>query len=77
MQLVRFASDGRKLYSTYGPLFFKESVVGCCHIFKMKYTIALVGVPGTGDVICDDEMRQACKSAQVKGISFCYSEKPW
>jgi len=62
-QLVCVAKDGSKFYSAFHEaLFFKESVVGNSHIFKMKYS------PET--VICNEEMRQACKLAQLSGISF-------
>jgi len=63
-KLVRVATDGSKYYSAVGreALFFKESAVRSCHIFRMKYSLH--------SIICDEEMRQACKSAQLQGISF-------
>jgi hypothetical protein len=63
-QLVCVAKNGSKYYSSLGTevLFFKESVVGSCPIFRMKYS--------PESIICDEEMRQACKSAQLSGISF-------
>jgi len=58
------SSDGSKVYQNVGSasLSFKESVVGKCHIFRMKYF--------EPKVICDGEFLQACKSAGLSGISF-------
>jgi hypothetical protein len=63
-KLVCMAKNGNKYYSPVGreALFFKESVVGRCHIFRMKYSHRTV--------ICDEEMRLACKSALLTGLSF-------
>jgi Protein of unknown function (DUF1629) len=69
-QLVCAAKDGSKFYNpSHEALFFKESVVGNCHIFMMKYDI--------WSVICDEEMRQACKSAQLSGIRFGITATPY
>ena len=63
-QLIGVADNGTKIYRLVGTeaLFFKETVVGGHHIFRVQYS------PAT--VICDEEIRQACKSAQLTGISF-------
>ena len=61
--LVCVAKNGSKFYNpSTEALFFKESVVGNCHAFRMKY--------GHESVIFDEEMRQTCKSAQLSGIRF-------
>ncbi len=61
---IGVATDGSKVYHYVhtAKLIFKESIVGSSHIFRMKYF-----KPTT---ICDDEFRLACKSADLKGISF-------
>lgn len=41
---------------------FKEDVVGTAHIFRMTYMEPVI--------ICDDELKNACKSAGLKGIWF-------
>jgi len=41
---------------------FKQPIVGDSHIFRMKFFDA--------KVICDEELRLACKSADLKGITF-------
>jgi hypothetical protein len=43
-------------------LIFKDDAVGPHHIFRMKYDVPTV--------ICDEEMRLACKAAGLKGTSF-------
>jgi hypothetical protein len=60
---IGIADDGSKVYRILGTekLIFREEVVGQFHVFRMKYHEA---------VICDDEMKRACKSAQITGISF-------
>jgi hypothetical protein len=65
---IGVADDGSKVYLILGRerLIFKESVVGESHIFRMKYRNSLI--------ICDEEMRRACKSAGLTGISFYPTE---
>lgn len=55
---------GQKMYQllTGNPLIFKNEVVGSHHIFRMKYA--------EPTVICDEEVRLACKAAGLKGTSF-------
>lgn len=58
------AESGRKVYH-FGydaTLLFNESVVGTSHIFRMKYR--------EPTIVCDDQIKQACKSAKLTGISF-------
>ena len=43
-------------------LVFSEDIVGSAHIFRMEHLDA--------QIICDDAMRDACKSAGLKGIGF-------
>jgi Protein of unknown function (DUF1629) len=61
---IGVASNGSKFYNLSGSerLSFQESIVGDFHIFRMKFFEA--------KVICDEELRLACKSADLKGISF-------
>src|SRR5260221_14131242 len=61
---VSVATDGSKIYRHVynSKLIFKEAAVGGSHIFRMKFFDAVI--------ICDEELRRACKSADLKGISF-------
>jgi Protein of unknown function (DUF1629) len=61
---VGVADDGSKYYRRGGDekLVFDEAVVGASHIFRMKYC--------ESRIICDEELRRACKSAGLNGISF-------
>ncbi|HEX3504923.1 MAG TPA: DUF1629 domain-containing protein [Xanthobacteraceae bacterium] len=61
---IRTASDGSKVYDLLGNprLIFKESVLGQCHVFRMKFFDA--------KVICDNEMKLACKAAGLTGLAF-------
>jgi hypothetical protein len=62
---IGVAGDGSKIYREPGAprkLFFKESVVGNCHVFRMEYCIFVV--------ICDEEFKQAFRAAGMTGISF-------
>ena len=60
----RVADDGSKYYSgvTISKLVFRESVVGNSHVFRLKFFDAVV--------MCDQDLRAACKAAGLKGISF-------
>ncbi|WP_210253748.1 DUF1629 domain-containing protein [Bradyrhizobium sp. S69] len=53
-----------KGYSLLGgaSLIFREEVVGPAHIFRMRYLVP--------QVICDQELRDACKQSALKGITF-------
>lgn len=64
------ADNGRKVYLiSWGvPLIFKDDVVGSHHIFRMMHFEPMV--------ICDREMRLACKTANLTGISFVEADKP-
>ena len=55
---------GTKVYNLLGPtsLIFDPQAVGQCHLFRMKYFQSLV--------ICDEELRRACKETGITGISF-------
>jgi hypothetical protein len=57
-------SAGDKVYRIFcrRKLIFNASKVENYHVFKMKYCDPLA--------ICDEEVRQACKSAELTGISF-------
>jgi hypothetical protein len=61
---IRTADDGSKVYNFSGGvnLVFKEDAVGSHHIFRMKYYDAAV--------ICDEQVRLACKAAGLKGIGL-------
>ncbi|HEY7300225.1 MAG TPA: DUF1629 domain-containing protein [Xanthobacteraceae bacterium] len=56
--------DKRKIYSLMGGanLTFKEDVVGASHIFRMAHLKPAI--------ICDQQLKDACKAASLKGIMF-------
>jgi hypothetical protein len=60
---IGIADDGSKVYQIVGRqrLVFNEEAVGAFRIFRMRYHEL---------VICDQQMRLACKSAALKGMSF-------
>jgi hypothetical protein len=55
---------GEKHYGLVGAceLVFREDVIGDAHVFRMAY--------GEGIVICDDVLKNACKIAGLKGVTF-------
>ena len=55
---------GRKIYNLFGPrsLIFNPDAVGQCRVFRMKYFEPVV--------ICDEELRRACKENGITGIRF-------
>jgi hypothetical protein len=61
--------DGRKMYSfSFGAnLKFKEDAVGPHHVFRMMHF--------SPTIICDDEMKAACKAAGLSGLSFAEAAK--
>ena len=61
---IGVADDGSKIYRQIGlpKFFFKESVVGNCHAFRMKYAVS--------EIICDEEFKLAFTAAGMTGISF-------
>jgi hypothetical protein len=61
---IRTADNGSKVYNFSGgvKLIFKEDVAGPHHVFRMMYYEA--------QVICDEEMRLACKTAELAGLRF-------
>jgi hypothetical protein len=61
---IRTASDGSKVYNMMANprLFFKDDLIGSCRIFRMKFS--------EHRVICDSEMKLACKAASLIGLSF-------
>lgn len=66
---IRMLDHGRKYYQ-FDPgykLVFRESVIGNAHIFRMAYKNLTV--------ICDQELKDACKSAGLKGIWFSDASK--
>jgi hypothetical protein len=56
--------DDRKVYSFSGgaSLVFREDVVGDAHIFRLAYL--------EPEVIGDQVLKDACKAAELKGITF-------
>lgn len=62
--MIKKNDRGDKVYNMIGDeiLVFKEDVVSSNHIFRMRYR--------ESTVICDDVMRDACKTAGLKGWSF-------
>jgi Protein of unknown function (DUF1629) len=61
---ARYRDFGKKFYSFLAgaELVFREDAVGDAHVFRMAYS--------ESTVICDQELRGACKSAGLKGILF-------
>ncbi|EJN15807.1 Protein of unknown function (DUF1629) [Bradyrhizobium sp. YR681] len=55
---------GKKVYLTMpgSKLVFTEAAIGEAHIFRMAHS--------ESDVICDQEMKDACKAAGLKRIRF-------
>jgi hypothetical protein len=56
--------SGRKGYNLMGGanLVFKEDVIGSAHVFRMA--------PLLPAIICDQQVRDACKAVGLKGIKF-------
>jgi hypothetical protein len=53
----------RKVYSFSGvSLVFREDVVGDAHIFRLAFL--------QPEVVCDQVLKDACKAADLKGITF-------
>ena len=60
---IRTGRAGNKYYSLYNAnLFFKPEVVGTSRFFRLYYDQHCV--------ICDDEVKAACKAADLKGLHF-------
>lgn len=61
---VRCINYGQKYYTLISDfkLAFREAAIGDAHIFRMAYNDLTV--------ICDQELKDACKSAGLKGIRF-------
>lgn len=61
--------DGNKMYffSFGANLEFKENAVGRHHVFRMMHF--------SPTIICDDEMKAACKAAGLSGLSFIETAK--
>ncbi|PJG54226.1 hypothetical protein CVM73_15530 [Bradyrhizobium forestalis] len=61
---VRYIDHGRKYYelSLGDKLVFREAAIGNAHIFRMAYHDA--------GIICDQEFKDACKSAGLKRIWY-------
>ena len=62
---IRFLDHGRKYYEFLafgGKLVFREIAIGNAHIFRMAHKELTY--------ICDQEFKDACKSAGLKRIRF-------
>jgi hypothetical protein len=59
-----YDEQGHKTYSLVGgaSLIFKEDVIGSAHIFRIAHAKSVV--------ICDQHLKDSCKAAGLKGISF-------
>src|SRR5262249_54662162 len=57
-------TDGTKRYRLMGGarVVFKEDLVGSAHVFRMAHM--------EPSIFCDQEIRDACKAAGLKGLSF-------
>jgi len=66
---VRYLDHGQKYYEWIldYKLVFKETAIGHAHIFRMAYKDTTV--------ICDQEFKDACKSAGLKKIRFVDASK--
>jgi hypothetical protein len=67
---ARYLDNGKKFYqfSINDNLVFREDVVGDAHAFRMPYSRLTV--------ICDQVLKDACKSAGLKGIWFRDASRP-
>ena len=56
--------DRLKRYSLLGGanLVFREDLIGTAHVFRMAYLKLAI--------ICDEQLKDACKAAKLKGIKF-------
>lgn len=65
---VKYTKSGRKTYQMSGlvSLVFNLEVTHDHHLFRPAYL--------TQEVICDDELKRACKAASLKGIKFRETE---
>ncbi|MBR0986937.1 imm11 family protein [Bradyrhizobium liaoningense] len=63
------SDHGQKYYEVIPgyKLVFREAAIGNAHIFRVAYQDATV--------ICDQELKDACKSAGLKRIRFDYTSK--
>lgn len=61
---IEFWDDGRKYYSLLGgaSLHFREDMIGRNHIFRLSHS--------PGNIICDDELKLAFKTAKLTGTRF-------
>lgn len=61
---IRYLDHGKKYYefSLGDKLVFREAAIGNAHIFRMAHRHSAI--------ICDQELKDACKSAGLKGIKF-------
>jgi len=66
---VRSLNFGKNVYMAMpgSKLIFKEAEIGKAHIFRMAHSEA--------DVICDEDLKDACKSAGLKRIRFSDASK--
>lgn len=66
----RYIDNGKKFYriAVDSRLVFKEAEIGKAHIFRMAYSHA--------EIICDQELKDAWKSAGLKKIWFDDVSKP-
>ena len=61
---VRIECDHVKIYNLAGGahLVFREDVVGSAHVFRLAHFRSVT--------FCDQELKEACKAARLKGIKF-------
>jgi hypothetical protein len=58
-------TSGEKRYSPPGlgeSVVFREDVVGSAHVFRLTHT--------ESSIFCDQEFKDACKAAGLKGVRF-------
>ncbi|MBR0756565.1 DUF1629 domain-containing protein [Bradyrhizobium jicamae] len=61
---IKGDSQGHKWYSFVGgaSLVIREDVVASAHIFRLSFSLS--------NIVCDQELKDACKDAGLKGITF-------
>jgi hypothetical protein len=69
----RFIDFGKKYYDILGriKLVFRDEAIGDAHVFRMKHL--------RRTIICDQTLKDACRSAGLKGIKFdeLENERPY
>ena len=64
LKVVHYPENNSKTYSLVGgaELVFKTDVVGTARLFRARHMESYI--------LCDQQLRDACKNAGVKGLAF-------